>query len=143
MWASLGVLLMAIAFAITAIAFVQLLHRSSTMLRTTAATTSRLESDLDQTIVELERVLEETGQTAVDVEQKLVATNGLFRSIQELGQATELFTGEVKAQTEKFNTDGSQPGTLPFIRLIQFSEFGFGLFRSWKRGKKASMKGQG
>lgn len=142
MWISLGVLLMAIAFAITAISFVQLLHRLSSMLSTTVATTSRLESDLDQTIVELEKVLVETKQTALDVEQKLLATNGLFKSIQELGQTTALITGEVKAQTEKFNTDGSQPGTLPFIRVIQFSEFGFGLFRSWKRGKEASMKGR-
>lgn len=136
MFIHMAVFLVALAFALLSIYITKILMRISTLFSTLAQTAASVEIELDQTVTELENLIVETGNTALDVENKLLATDGLFASIDNVGQAASIVSGDLLSRTERYSEDPSLPGTKPFIRAIQWSEFASVLVHAWERGKK-------
>ncbi|NYF25446.1 DUF948 domain-containing protein [Sporosarcina sp. JAI121] len=136
----IGVFIMAVAFAIVAVFIAKLLLRISGVIGTIGQTVSNMESKLDKTVIELEQTITETNVTATDIEEKSLALNSIFYTVKHVGDSTSLISNGVAARTKRYSEDSSMPGTKPFVRIIQFSEFASGLFNSWKRGKSASSK---
>lgn len=136
----IGVFIMAVAFAIVAVFIAKLLLRVSSIIGTAGQTVSNMESKLDKTAIELERTITETNATATDIEEKSLALNSVFYTVKHVGDSTSLVSEELAVRTERYAQNTSLPGTKPFVRIIQLSEFASGLFNSWKRGKSASSK---
>lgn len=134
----IGVFMMSIAFAIVSIFLAKLLLKTSSVVGALGQTVDQVEKKLDQSIIELESVITETKMTATDVQDKLQATSGLFLAMEDLGQSTENVSSVIEKKTEQYNKDGLTTGTNPFVRAIQMGEFGFGLLKSWNKGKKVS-----
>ena len=134
----IGVFLMSVAFAIVAVFIAKLLMSVSGVIGSAGQTISNMESKLDKTVIELEQTITETSLTATDIEEKSLALNSVFYTAKHLGDSTSLMSDELSARTKRYSEDTSLPGTKPFVRIIQFSEFASGLFTSWKRGKGAS-----
>jgi len=133
-----GVFIMSLAFALVAIFIAKFLLRTSSIIGTLGQTVTAVEMKLDKTIVELEGLIVETENTATDVETKLLATDGLFLAVKNIGDTSAIVNDDLHSRTKRYANDPSLPGTKPFVRAIQIGEFGFGLLRSWKRGQKAS-----
>jgi uncharacterized protein YoxC len=136
----IGVFIMAVAFAIVAVFIAKLLLRVSGVIGTVGQTVSNMESKLDKTVIEFEQTITETNATAMDIEEKSLALNSVFYTIKHVGDSTSLLSEELSTRTGRYTQDTSLPGTKPFVRIIQFSEFASNLFNSWKRGKSASSK---
>ena len=132
-----GVFLIALGFALVSIYIAKLLLKASTIITTLGTTAQEVETKMDRTISEIEASIMELEQTAIDVETKIVATNGVFLAIKDIGDTTAVVSGELQTRTAQYGNGGLLTGTRPFIRGIQFTEFGLGLVRSWKRGKGA------
>lgn len=137
-FAHIGVFLMALGFAVVSITIAKLLLKSSRTISTLSHTVQAVESKLDKAILELEATIVETGKTAIDVETKLDATTGLFVALKDVGETTAIISNDLHTRTERYAKNEKLLGALPFIRAIQFSEFGVGLVRSWTRGRNAS-----
>jgi len=135
--AHIGVFIIALGFALVSIYIAKLLLKTSGIITTMGATVHAVETKLDKTIKEIEATIVEMDQTASDVEEKLSGTNSLFLAVQDVGDTTEMMSGEIHSLTEKYAQDDTLSGSSPFIRVIQFTEFGLGLVRSWKKGKSA------
>lgn len=133
----IGVFIMAIAFALVSIFFAKLLLRVSGVIGTVGQTVSELETKVDKTIIELEQTISETNATATDIEEKALALNSVFYTAKHVGDSTSLLSEELAIRTERYAQNPSLPGTRPFVRVIQFTEFASSLFNSWKRGKRA------
>ncbi|WP_210468845.1 DUF948 domain-containing protein [Sporosarcina sp. 6E9] len=139
MLVNIGVFLIAISFLLVAIYVAKLLLRTSTVISTLGSTTAEVETKLDKMITEMEATIVEMNVTAIDIDQKLASTNELFLAIQDVGDTTATITGALESRTDKYATDKSLRGTKPFVRAIQYGEFSFGLIRSWRKGKEASL----
>ena len=135
--AHVGLFIIALAFAIVSIYIAKLLLKTSVIITTMGATVHTLETKMDKTISEIEATIVEMEQTAYDVETKLDGTTGLFLAVEDVGDTTGIVSNVLHRRTAQYANDDSLTGSRPFIRLIQFSEFGLGLVRSWKKGKSA------
>ena len=133
----IGVFIIAIAFAIAAIFIARILLSTSKVIATLGDTLVAVESKLDKSIAEVKAITLEVDQTAADIEAKLHATEGLFSAIENVGETTAIISNDLQERTKQYQHDESLPGTMPFVRAIQFGEFGFSLFESWKRGQHA------
>lgn len=135
----IGVFMMSLAFALVSIFVAKFLLRTSSIIGTLGQTVDNIEMKLDQTVIELEGLIAETENTVIDAETKLLATDGLFAAVENIGNATAIVSSDLHLRTKQHAKDQSLPGTMPFVRAIQVGEFGFGLLNSWKRGKKSSL----
>lgn len=132
-----GVFLIALAFLLVSIYIAKLLLKMSSIITTMGTTVHTMETKMDKIISETEATIVEMEQTARDVEEKLNGTTGLFLAAQDVGDTTAIVSNELHMRTARYENDDSLTGTRPFIRVIQFTEFGLGLVRSWKKGKSA------
>ncbi len=135
--AHLGVFIIALGFALVSIYVAKLLLKTSAIITTMGTAANAVETKMDKTISEIEATIVEMDKTASDVEKKLSGTTGLFLAVQDIGESTEMVTGEFHSLTKQYAANQSLVGVRPFVRAIQFSEFGLGLIRSWMRGKSA------
>lgn len=133
----IGVFIIALAFAVIAIFIAKILFSATKVIATLGDTLNVVEGKLDKSIAEVEAMTLEVDQTAIDVEAKLQATEGLFLAIENVGETTAIISNDLHERSKRYEHDESLPGTMPFVRAIQFGEFGFSLFESWKRGKNA------
>lgn len=135
MFINIGVFLLAVSFAVFAIFFCKNLWRLTFVAKSVSNTVSRMESSFDGTIDEVERVLDNTNATAIDVKVKIDALNGVFLAVGEVGNTTELISEELTDWTASYAHSEKIVGGKPFIRIIQGTEFSKGLIKSWKRGQ--------
>ena len=133
----ISVFIVAIAFALVSVYFAKLLLRVSDIIGTVGKTVSAFENKLDKSVIELERTIAEAKATATDIEEKSLALNSVFYTVKHVGDSTSLLSEELEVRTERYAQDLLLPGTKPFVRAIQFSEFASGLLTSWQRGKRA------
>jgi uncharacterized protein YoxC len=136
----ISVFIVAIALALVSVFFAKLLLRVSGIIGTVGETVSKFETKLDKTVIELERTIAETNATATDIEEKSLALNSVFYTVRHVGDSTSLLSEELAVRTERYARDSSLPGTKPFVRAIQLSEFASSLLTSWQRGKRAGLK---
>lgn len=136
--AHIGILIVAIAFAIIVIFSAKLLLKTAKFISTMGATLVQVETKLDATIVEIEGILEETNKSAQDVATKVEAVEQLFLVVKDIGQSTEMITESLAKTTTGYTDEAFEKGATPFIRAIQFSEFGSNLLNTWKRAKRVS-----
>ncbi|WP_252503039.1 DUF948 domain-containing protein [Sporosarcina sp. Marseille-Q4943] len=134
----IGVFMMAIAFAIFAVALSKLLLRASSNIEVVRTAAVQMESKLDGTIQALEGTLDETNRTIADMEEKTTSLDSVFLSAEELGKGANALSEELESLTQGYASNGDAPGAKPFVRIIQTTEFVKGLFNSWKRGKALS-----
>lgn len=133
-----AVFIISLAFALISVFVAKLLLRISRIISTLGQTMNDVEIQVDKTIHELETIIGATETTATDVEAKLLAINGLFSVVKDLGDTTAIVSDDFHTRTKRYTKDGLLSGTKPFIRAIQLGEFGFGLVRSWRKGQNAS-----
>ncbi|MCM3743260.1 DUF948 domain-containing protein [Sporosarcina luteola] len=134
----IGVFIMAVSFAIFAIALSKLLLRTSTGIGAIATAAGELESKLDGAIQAFEGTLDETNVTISDMEGKLNALNSVFMTAEKFGDAANLFGEELNDMTEAYANNGDLKSVKPFIRTIQGAEFAKMLWASWKRGRQST-----
>lgn len=139
----IGVFIMAVSFAIFAVALSKLLLRASTGIEAIQTATGKMESKLDGTLLALEGTLDETNGTISDMEAKLNALNSVFLSVDKFGDAANVMGKELDEMTEGYANTGDITGAKPFIRVIQSVEFAKGLLESWKRGRRLSENRKG
>ncbi len=132
---SIATFIVAIAFLLTCIYIAKLILNISGLLTTISQSFDHVERQLDGTILETERLIVGIEQTATDVEGKLSATSGAFRSLENVGEATSHVSRTLKEKAKLFERDQEIPGIKPFIRSIQWREYASVLVRSWERGK--------
>ena len=135
MLVNIGVFLMAVSFAIFAVFFAKNLWRLSYVAKSVSETANQMESSFNGTLEQVEKVLDSTHATAMDVEVKINALNGVFHTVGEVGNTTDLISEEINDLTGGYVNGGSVEGEKPFIRIIQGAEFVKGLIKSWKRGQ--------
>lgn len=138
MLVQIGVFLMAISFAVFAVALSKLLLRASSGIEAIRTATGEMDSKLDGTLQALEGTLDETNRTISDMEGKLNALNSVFLSIEKFGDATNIVGEELNDMTEVYANNRDMTGVKPFIRTIQSVEFAKMLLVSWKRGRRLS-----
>ena len=136
---SIATFIVALAFALVSIYIAKILLRVSTLLKTLGQTADDVEHQLDKTVHEVGRLIGEVETTAIDVENKLIATEGLFSSLTNVGDATSIISSELHSKVKSYGSDPTLPGTKQFVRAIQWSEYANILLKSWQRGKKASL----
>jgi len=132
----ISVFIVAIAFAFVSVYFAKLLLRVSGIIGTVGKTVSAFETKLDKTVIELERTIAEAKATSTDIEEKSLALNSVFYTVKHVGDSTALLSEELEVRTKRYVQDLLLPGTKPFVRAIQLSEFASGLLTSWQRGKR-------
>lgn len=135
---SIATLMIAIAFAFVCIYIAGLILQVTGLLKTVGQTFDQVERQLDQTILETEQLIGTIEYTAIDVEEKLQATTGVFNSVESIGEASSVMSETMKEKVKAFTSEENLRGTVPFIRAIQWSEYSFVLFESWERGKKVA-----
>lgn len=136
---SIATFIVALAFALVSIYIAKILLRVSTLLITLWRTVDDVERRLDKTVHEVGRLVVEAETTATDVENKLIATEGLFLSLTNVGDATSIISSDLHDKTKRYGNDSTQPGTKKFVRAIQWSEYASVLLKSWQRGKRVSL----
>ena len=136
---SMATFIVALAFAFVSIYIAKILLRVSTFLKTLGQTMDKVEQQMDKTVHEVEQLIVEAETSATDVENKLIATDGLFQSINNVGEATSIIGKDLYDRTEKYGNDSTLPGTAKFVRAIQWAEYADILFKSWQRGKNATL----
>lgn len=136
---SIAIFIVALAFALVSIYIAKILLRVSTLFKTLGQTADDVEHQLDKTVHEVGRLIGEAETTAKDVENKLIATEGLFSSLTNVGDATSIISSELHNKVKSYGSDSTLPGTQHFVRAIQWSEYANVLLKSWQRGKKASL----
>jgi len=129
---------MSLAFAIVSIFIAKLLFQTSKVISTLSHTVAAVETKTDIAITELEGTLTATELTAIDIQTKLQAADGLFLATRDIGDTSKIISGDLLLRTKNFNSAPNLPGTKPFVRTIQLAEFSFKMFNSWKRGQNAS-----
>ncbi|MCM3710986.1 DUF948 domain-containing protein [Sporosarcina luteola] len=138
MLVQIGVFLIAISFAIFAIALSKLLLRASSGVKAIRTATGEMESKLDGTLQALEGTLDETNRTISDMDGKLNALNSVFLSVEKFGGAANIVGEELNELTKTYVEKADMSGVKPFIRTIQSAEFAKKLLESWKRGRSLS-----
>lgn len=136
---SIATFIVALAFALVSIYIAKILLRVSTLLKTLGQTMDKVEQQMDKTVRGVEQLIVEVETTATDVEKKLTATDGLFQSINNIGDATSIIGKDLHDRTRNYENEPTLPGTKKFVRIIQWTEYADILFKSWKRGKSASL----
>ncbi|WOV88938.1 DUF948 domain-containing protein [Sporosarcina oncorhynchi] len=135
MFVDIGVFLMAVSFAIFAVFFAKNLWRLSFVAKSVGETAKQMESSFNGTLDQVEKVLDNTHATAMDVEVKISALNGVFYTVGEVGHTTDLISEELNDLTVGYANGRRVEGEKPFIRIIQGAEFVKGVIKSWKRGQ--------
>ena len=136
---SIATFIVALAFALVSIYIAKILLRVSKLLKTLGQAADNVEHQLDKTVQEVGRLVVGAETTATDVENKLIATEGLFSSLSNVGNATSIISIELHNQAKSYGRDLTIPGTKKFVRAIQWSEYANVLLESWQRGKKVSI----
>lgn len=138
--AYIGLLLIAVSLLIMAVYVSLLMTKSSKLLLTTTHAVKDIETELDQSFVQLQVLLDETEELAADAEGKLQAAAPAFTAIENIGRSSRYMSEIAAKRTKQFEEDGTLPGTAPFIKAIQYGEFGSKVLESWERGKKSAAK---
>lgn len=136
----IGVFLIAISFAIFAVALSKLLYRTSTSLEAARKAAVMLESEMDETILAVEGTLMETNRTITDMEGKVNSLESVFLSVEKVGNAANVMGEKLDELTGIYERTERSLGTKPFIRSIQYAEFAKGIWKSWKRGQSLTAK---
>lgn len=137
---SIATLMITVAFAFVCIYIAGLIFQVTGLLKTVGQTFDQVEHQLDQTIVETEQLIGTIEQSATDVEEKLHATSAVFKSLENVGQASSIMSETLKEKVTDFSSAENLHATKPFIRIIQWSEYSSVLLESWKRGKKVAFE---
>lgn len=136
---SIAIFIVTLAFAIISIYIAKLLLRVSRLIQTLGQTVDRVEGQMDSAVEEIGSLIEEVEVTATDVENKLIASDGLFLTIQNIGDAASIISTDLHDKVMQYRKAETLPGTQKFIRIIQWGEFANKLFTSWKIGQKTSI----
>lgn len=136
---SIATFIVALAFALISIYIAKILLRVSKLLKTLGQSMDEVEQQMDKTVHEVGQLMEEAEVTATDVADKLIATEGLFLSLTNVGDAGEVISKDLHSKAKRYGSNPKLPGTKTFVRAIQWSEYANVLLKSWKRGKKASL----
>lgn len=135
----MGVLLIAIAFAVFAIYTAKLLHRLAQSIESIGNTANQMEGQVTNAAEAVEKTLEEADWTIRDIDVKLQAMDSVFETVEEVGETAYLTSSGLNEATGVYTKSETMPGTKPFVRVVQFSELTLGMVDSWKRGKQASL----
>lgn len=135
MFVDIGVFLMAVSFAIFAMFFAKNLWKISFVAKSVSETARQMETSFEGSLDQVDRVLDNTHATAVDIEVKVNSLNGIFHMVGEVGNTTDVISEELSDLTGSYANEEKNGGEKPFIRIIQGAEFAKGLMKSWKRGQ--------
>ncbi|MFS0576312.1 DUF948 domain-containing protein [Sporosarcina sp. 179-K 3D1 HS] len=138
MLSAIGVLLIAVSFAIFSIYVAKLLHRVAQSIESLGNVANRMEGQVNETAGAVEQTLEEADWTIRDIDVKLEALDSVFDTVEEVGETAYLTSTGLKEATGVYAKSEVMPGTKPFVRVVQFSELTLGMVDSWKRGKQAT-----
>ncbi len=136
---SIAIFIISISFALLAIYIAKMLLRVSGLFQTLGKTFADIEKKLDQSIHKVGELLNQSEKTTMDVEEKLKATEGLFLSLKNVGDATQIMSNNMREHSSRYKRRGTLVGTKNFVQAIQYGEYASVLFKSWQQGKNASL----
>ncbi|ERN53474.1 DUF948 domain-containing protein [Alkalihalophilus marmarensis] len=91
-WLGIGVLILAIGFAVLVVLLIPVLKKLTETLDNTAKTISQAEKSLDDITSETKLVLYNANETLMDVNHKVSKLDPLFDVVEDAGQATHHLT---------------------------------------------------
>ncbi|WP_100372950.1 DUF948 domain-containing protein [Bacillus sp. FJAT-45037] len=100
-WLGIGVLILAIGFAVLIAFLIPVLKKLTETLDNTAKTIAQAEKSLENITSETSLVLYNANETLMDVNHKVAKLNPLFDIVEDAGQATHQLTGTLAQFTEK------------------------------------------
>lgn len=95
MW-EIGVLIIAVAFAVLTVFVVQTLRTVQETLKETNRTIKELKEDVNEVTVEVQGLIRNTNQITADVRSKMKTLDPLFDSVENVGGALEGVTSSIR-----------------------------------------------
>jgi uncharacterized protein YoxC len=133
----LSILFVAIAFAIVAGYLCFILKRVSNNMKTLSSTMSEVEDQFKYITPELTNTIRETDKIVDDAEDKVKATDGVFDSLEDVGNSIISANEAFNNRFGKMTDEEMDREVKPFIEGILWSEAGVRLYSSWQENKKA------
>ncbi|GGJ76804.1 DUF948 domain-containing protein [Virgibacillus salexigens] len=139
----IAIIIVAIAFALTAIYIAFVLHRVSKLLRSVGITLGELEQEMQQITPELKESLHQTNQMLDDIDDKLKATDSVFDTIDNMGNSVSNVNQAIRKNSDKLTDAEMAEKTKPYIEGIRWSEAATYLYNKWKKRTTNGDKRQG
>ncbi|API92457.1 general stress protein [Virgibacillus pantothenticus] len=136
----LTLLIIAVAFALTVVFIVIVLHRFTKLLRTAGSTLGQVETDMQQTIPELQNTLHQTQVTVDDIGEKLQATDSLFDTAENLGHSVNHINQAIQKTKPTLTSNELEEETKLYVEGIRWSAAASYLYKQWKGANTAAKK---
>jgi len=125
---SIGILLIAIAFAIAVVYLSLVLYRLSRTMRTLSKNMGEAERQMQYITPELTQTMKETEDLVDDLQEKITASESIVDSAEDMGKSLNAFN-EIYQEYSKAMTDEAMMKKIkPFVSGMQWSEAAFQLF---------------
>ncbi|SHH88924.1 DUF948 domain-containing protein [Virgibacillus chiguensis] len=128
----LTLLMIAVAFALTVVFIVIVLHRFTKLLKTTGSALGQVEIDMQQTIPELHHTLKQTHVTVDDIGEKLQATDSLFTTADNVGRSVQNMNQTVQKTKPIWKKDRLEEDIEPYVEGIRWTAVASYLYKQWK-----------
>ncbi|WP_158589676.1 MULTISPECIES: DUF948 domain-containing protein [Clostridia] len=136
----LTLLIIAVAFALTVVFIVIVLHRFTKLLRTAGSTLGQVETDMQQTIPELQNTLYQTQITVDDIGEKLQATDSLFDTAENLGHSVNHINQAIQKTKPTLTSDELEEETKPYVEGVRWSVAASYLYKKWKEANTSAKR---
>lgn len=125
-------LIIAVAFALTVVFIVIVLRRFTKLLRTTGSTLGQVETDVQQTLPELQSTLQQTQVTVDDIGEKLQATDSLFGTAENLGHSLNHLNQVIQKTKPPLTRQELEEETKLYVQGIRWSAAASYLYKQWR-----------
>ncbi|GAB4074328.1 hypothetical protein GCM10028778_18310 [Barrientosiimonas marina] len=125
----IGVFICALAFALVVIYASLVLKRAANTMESISHTLNEVEQKMHYITPELQKTLEETGQTVDDLNEKLAATDSLFTALDDAG--VSVYEGDrfVQRQTDKTASWASPKNRNRLTKTIKWADVMYKLYK--------------
>ncbi|TRM11206.1 DUF948 domain-containing protein [Lentibacillus cibarius] len=129
----IGIFLFAVAFAVVAIFASVALKRAANTMETLGETLSDVEKKMKHITPELQKMLEETGRTADDINDKVAAADGVFDSLNHMGTSISACNQMLHSKTTKLPAFMSPRFMDRLTDTLKWGEVANQVYRKWKK----------
>ncbi|MFS0749496.1 DUF948 domain-containing protein [Oceanobacillus sp. 1P07AA] len=134
-----GILFIAIAFAIVACYAAFALSRFSDTMRSLGKSMTELEKEMHYITPQLTESLQEADKLVDDISEKVNATDSVFDHVEDVGTSVQTMNQLYLQQKETLSEAELEKKLQPFITGITWSEAFMQVFKMYRTGKGSSM----
>ncbi|BAC12147.1 DUF948 domain-containing protein [Oceanobacillus iheyensis] len=134
-----GILFIAVAFAIVACYAAFALSRFSDTMRSLGRSMTELEKEMHYITPQLTESLQEADKLVDDISEKVKATDSVFDHVEDVGTSVQTMNQLYLQQKETLSEAELEKKLQPFITGITWSEAFMQVFKTYQTGKGSSM----